>query len=39
VAGSTIVGTATVAGTFCIRLNDVGKLTGPATYSVSVTHY
>jgi hypothetical protein len=39
VAGNTIVGTATVAGTFCIRLIDVGKLTGPATYSVSVTHY
>lgn len=39
VAGNTIVGTATVAGTFCIRLIDVGKLTGPVTYSVSVTHY
>ena len=39
VAGNTIVGTASVAGTFCIRLIDVGKLTGPVTYSVSVTHY
>jgi hypothetical protein len=39
VAGSTIIGTASVAGTFCIRLIDVGKLTGPATYAVSITHY
>lgn len=39
VAGNTIIGTASVAGIFCIRLIDVGKLTGPVTYSVSVSHY
>lgn len=36
--GSSFVGSATVAGTFCIRIIDVGRLTGPVAYSVSVTH-
>ena len=36
--GSSFVGSATLAGTFCIRIIDVGRLTGPVSYSVSVTH-
>jgi hypothetical protein len=36
--GSSFVGSASVAGTFCIRIIDVGRLTSPVSYSVSVTH-
>ena len=36
--GSSFVGSATLAGTFCIRIIDVGRLTGPVSYSVSVSH-
>jgi hypothetical protein len=35
---STITGTASSAGGLCVRIYDVGKLTGAATYEVQVTH-
>ena len=37
-ASSTITGTASV-GAFCVRVYDVGKLTGPLDYEVTVTHF
>jgi hypothetical protein len=36
--GQTLVGNAT-AGSFCVRIADVGRLTGPATYSIKVSHF
>src|SRR5687767_8095604 len=39
VLNSTVVGTATTAGQFCVWLNDVGRLTAGVDYSVDVTHY
>jgi len=40
VAGTTaqISGTATVPGTFCVLVSDVGNLVEPVTYTVTVTH-
>ena len=40
VAGATaqISGTATVLGTFCVLVADVGNLVEPVTYTVTVTH-
>lgn len=37
--GAAIVGTASVAGNFCVRVNDVGQLTAPAGYFLTVQHY
>jgi len=37
--GNTVSGTATSTGNFCARLYDVGKLTAPVDYQISVTHY
>lgn len=37
--GAVIVGTASVAGNFCVRVNDVGKLTATAAYFLTVQHY
>jgi hypothetical protein len=37
--GTSIVGTASTAGNFCVRLYDVGKLTGPVLYTIDVTHF
>jgi predicted small lipoprotein YifL len=39
VLNTTVVGTATTAGQFCVWLNDVGKLTAGVDYSVDVTHF
>jgi hypothetical protein len=39
VLNSTVVGTATTAGQFCVWLNDVGKLASGVDYSVDVTHF
>ena len=36
--GQTLIGNAS-AGSFCVRIADVGRLTGPATYSIKVSHY
>ena len=35
---SSVTGTAS-AGAFCVRLYDVGKLTGPVDFEVTVTHF
>lgn len=37
--GAVLVGTASVAGNFCVRVNDVGKLTATAGYLLTVAHY
>jgi hypothetical protein len=37
--GAVLVGTASVAGNFCVRVNDVGKLTGTAGYFLTVAHF
>jgi predicted small lipoprotein YifL len=39
VLNTTVVGTATTAGQFCVWLNDVGKLTAGVDYSVDVSHF
>ena len=36
--GESIVGTASAAGSFCIRVYDVGKLTASTSYEVKVVH-
>jgi hypothetical protein len=36
--GQTLVGNAS-AGSFCVRVADVGRLTEPATYSIKVSHF
>ena len=38
VVGNSIVGTASAAGSFCVRVYDVGKLTEPTSYDVQVVH-
>ncbi len=38
VQGRIIIGTAQTSGAFCVRLYDVGKLTAPTSYDVTVTH-
>jgi hypothetical protein len=38
-AGASVIGTASVAGNFCVRLYDVGRLTAPVLYTVAVTHF
>jgi hypothetical protein len=37
--GATIVGTASTAGTFCVRVYDVGKLSRSILYTIDVTHF
>ena len=39
VAGNTLIGTASVAGNFCVRVFDAGKMTSPVNFQVSVSHY
>lgn len=39
VQGSTVLGAATSAGNFCVRIYDVGNLTGPITYQIDVQHF
>ncbi len=34
-----LIGTATAAGEFCVRMHDVGKLTEPTDYTIEVTHF
>jgi hypothetical protein len=38
---TTVIGTASAVGTFCVRVYDVGQLTDatPATFSLDVTHF
>jgi hypothetical protein len=39
VLNTTVIGTASSLGQFCVWLNDVGKLTAGVDYSVDVIHY
>jgi hypothetical protein len=39
VQGNTVIGTATSTGNFCARIYDVGKLTGPVDYTLTITHF
>jgi len=36
--GTQISGTATLAGSFCVSVSDVGNLVEPVTYSITVLH-
>jgi hypothetical protein len=36
--GTNVLGQVSGVGNLCLRVYDAGKLTGPATYSVDVTH-
>ena len=38
VKGNAVVGSATGVGTLCVRIHDVGKLTGPIAYTLTVEH-
>jgi hypothetical protein len=38
-ASTTVIGTATSIGSFCVRVYDVGKLTGPVDFEVTVSHF
>jgi len=38
VLGNSIVGSASAAGTFCVRVYDVGKLAAATSYDVQVVH-
>ena len=37
--GTRFVGNASGPGAFCVRISDIGKLTEPATYSITVSHF
>jgi hypothetical protein len=37
--GTLVPGNAGSAGAFCVRLYDVGQLSGPADYTVTVVHF
>ena len=37
--GASVLGEARSAGNFCVRVYDVGKLTAPTGYQISVAHY
>jgi len=39
VLNTTVTGTATSSGQFCVWINDVSKLTARIDYSIDVTHY
>ena len=37
--GATVVGTASTAGAFCVRVYDVGRLSRSILYTLDVTHF
>ena len=37
--GTRFAGNASGPGAFCVRISDIGKLTGPTTYSITVSHF
>ncbi len=37
--GAGILGTASGPGSFCVRVYDVGRLTGPTEYTLTVVHF
>lgn len=39
VLNTTVIGTASTSGNFCVWLNDVGKLTAGVAYSIDVIHF
>lgn len=36
---TTFIGNASGPGAFCVRISDIGKLTAPTTYSITVSHF
>ena len=36
--GNTVIGSVTGVGTLCVRIHDVGKMTGALTYTLTVEH-
>ena len=37
--GTRFVGNASGPGAFCVRISDIGKITAPTTYSITVSHF
>jgi hypothetical protein len=37
--GTRFIGNASGPGAFCVRISDIGKITEPATYSITVSHF
>jgi hypothetical protein len=37
--GTQVAGNASAAGSFCVRVHDVGQLTAPVDYTVTVVHF
>ena len=37
--GTRFIGSASGPGAFCVRISDIGKLTEPTTYSITVSHF
>jgi len=37
--GTNFIGNASGPGAFCVRISDIGKLTEPTTYSITVSHF
>ena len=37
--GSQLIGNASAVGAFCVRIADIGHLTAPTDYSITVTHF
>jgi hypothetical protein len=37
--GTILIGNAGAVGTFCVRVNDVGRLSQPTEYTLTVVHY
>ena len=36
---STLIGNASAVGSFCVRVSDIGRLTAPTDYTITVTHF
>ncbi|HVG55631.1 MAG TPA: hypothetical protein VM846_14430 [Vicinamibacterales bacterium] len=37
--GSSLLGTASAVGSFCVRVADIGRLTEPTSYTITITHF
>lgn len=37
--GTRFIGNASGPGAFCVRISDIGKLTEPTTYAITVSHF
>jgi hypothetical protein len=39
IVGTAVTGAATATGNYCVRVYDIGQLSGPVAYQITVTHY